>query len=830
MAALLLAVVAILFFVPDVFEGNVLQQHDTIQGIANGQEGKVYYETTGNTTRWTDSLFGGMPNFQIAPSYPANDMISWVGKVMTLGIPSPAGILFAMMLGFFIMGLCFGMKWYTAMFGAIGWGFSSYFVIIIGAGHIWKFMTLAYIPPTIGGMALCYKGRYLSGASLTALFATLQLQSNHPQMTYYFLFLVLFLIIAWFFMALKANNVKKWGIATGCVAVAGILAVGVNSASLYNSYEYAKETVRGKSTEIVDSSIANSPATGMDRDAITAWSYGVDETLTLLIPNVKGGATIKPVGGENYPLSVMDTEYANKVYLSPQESQIASSFNQYFGNQPMTNGPVYVGVIVLVLAVLAMFVVDKPELVPLKWALFAGMIVSVVLAWGDNCPFVTDLFIDYFPGYNKFRAVASMLVVAEFCIPFLAVLCLIQMTDTPDFLNRNHYTLTGVFGVAALICIFGWIFPEIFGSPFRVDEIRFFTENGILGNPDYANILNVISESRLSLVRADCLRSLIFILLGALVCWLYLSGKLKNKVVFVCMLTGLVLIDLYGVDKRYVNHDNFVVPAESQSALVMTPADEQILKDKSNYRVMDIDGFTSARSSYFHKTIGGYHAAKLTRYNDLLTHQISKSNMNVLNMLNAKYFISGGEVQQNPDAMGNAWFVNEVEYVDSPNEEMQSLDSLSIAFKAVADRKFSHVLGKAMPKSPKDTIYETSYAPDCLKYKYTSAKGGIAVFSEIYFPWGWEATVDGEPIEIGRVNYVLRALRLPAGSHEISFRFSPKSLKITNTIGIISAILIYVSCLGALVVVVLRFKRRDREYNDVEDSGVRSKSRSSEKS
>ncbi|MDE6218242.1 MAG: hypothetical protein K2F64_04490, partial [Muribaculaceae bacterium] len=417
MAALLLAVVAILFFSPDVFEGNVLQQHDTIQGIANGQEGKAYQEATGETTRWTDSLFGGMPNFQIAPSYPANDMLTWVGKVFTLGLPSPAGILFAMMAGFFIMGLCFRLKWPMALFGALAWGFSSYFIIIIGAGHIWKFITLAYIPPTIGAIYLCYRGKYLYGTALTALFGALQLQGNHPQMTYYFMFVVLFLIIAWLIDAIRKKEAMRWSKGTLCVLAAGLLALGVNSASLYNTLEYSKETVRGRATELTPAGGEAADAAGMDRDAITAWSYGVDETLTLLIPNVKGGATIKPVGGENQMLSMAQTPTVQNSYVSPEEMQFIGYFPQYFGNQPMTNGPVYVGAFVLLLAVLAMFVVDDQKWRATKWALFAAMILSVVLAWGHNLEPVTNFFIDYFPAYNKFRAVASMLVVLEFCVP-----------------------------------------------------------------------------------------------------------------------------------------------------------------------------------------------------------------------------------------------------------------------------------------------------------------------------------------------------------------------------------------------------------------------------
>lgn len=812
MAALLLAVVAILFFVPDVSEGNVLQQHDTVQGIANGQEGKAFTEATGETTRWTDSLFGGMPNFQIAPSYPANNLLEWINRVYTLFLPSPAGLLFAMMLGFFIMGLCFRLKWQAALFGAVAWGFSSYFIIIIGAGHIWKFITLSYIPPTIGAIYLCYRGKRLAGAALTALFGALQLQGNHPQMTYYFLFVVLFMMIAWLVGAIKKHEVGKWGVSTLCALAGGLLALGANSASLYNSYEYSKETVRGKATEIVKKGEA--PAPGMDYDAITAWSYGVDETLTLLIPNVKGGATIKPMGGQNALLSVADTDAVQNSYLSPEEVQFVSQFSQYFGNQPMTNGPVYVGAFVLLLAVLALFVVDDPKWVPMKWALFAAMIFSLVLAWGDNLAPVTRFFIEYFPFYNKFRAVASMLVVLEFCVPFLAVLCVMKIADTPDFLKRYGYTAACVTGVFVLICLVGAVSPGAFGSPFTSQEREYFAANGLTGDPAYSGVLAAISDARLSLVRADSLRSLGFIVLGTLIAFMYARGIVKNRNFLFLSLTAVVLIDLFTVNHRYVNHDNFVAPAESQSELAMTPADEEILKDKGNYRVLDADNFSGARSSYFHKTIGGYHAAKLTRYNDLLEHQImpalqqKKDNMQVINMLNAKYFIAGGKVVPNPDAFGNAWFAQRVDYVPDANAEMNALDTLDLRTAAVADARFKDVIGAGSAKQPGDTIYETSYAPNRLNYKYKSAGEGVAVFSEIFFPWGWSATVDGKPVEIGRVNYVLRAIRVPAGEHQIEFRFDPQSLKVTNVIAVTCVVITFLLCAAAIAFFFLKKRKK----------------------
>jgi len=805
LAVALLALTAFLFFCPDDIEGNVLQQHDIQQGIANGQEGKAFHEATGETTRWTNSLFGGMPNFQIAPSYPAGKAIGWIWNVYTLGLPSPANLLFAMMAGFFIMCLCFRFKWYNALFASIAWGFSSYFIIIIGAGHIWKFVTLAYIPPTIGGIALCYRGKYLPGAALAALFGALQLQSNHPQMSYYFLFVIFAMVVAWLCSAIREHRIRQWGMATACVIAAGILAVGANSASLYNSYEYSKETVRGRATDLTPPPGAETG--GMSRSAITAWSYGIDETMSLLIPNVKGGATIKPVAGESSLLSLADTGKADELSLAPEELQFLSQFPQYFGNQPMTNGPVYVGAFVLLLAILALFMVNTP----MKWALFAVSILAILLSWGHNFEAFTDFFIDNFPGYNKFRAVASILVIVEFTIPLLAIMAVRKMLETENYLQRFGMVFYTVFGLGAIVCFLGWVAPSMFGEPYSASEIQQLQQAGAFSNPQYYNILNAIRETRLSLVSTDSLRSLAFILLGALVIFLYLRGAVKNRAVFVCMLTAVMLIDLFSVGKRYVNSENFTRPALEDVTFNKTAADEAILKDTSNYRVYDVQGLYSARSSYFHKTIGGYHAAKLTRYNDLLDHQISKGNMGVINMLNTKYFLSGEQYEQNPGALGNAWLVDTISYVADADSEMAALDSLDTATAAVADAKFRETLGNAIPKSLGDTIYETSYAPNALTYSVNSAKGGIAVFSEIYFPWGWTATVDGKETQIGRVNYTLRALRVPAGRHEIRFSFDPKSVRVTNNISIASVSVIYILCAISLLLLALPAIRKRKE-------------------
>lgn len=805
LAALLLAVVAFMFFFPDAMEGRVLQQHDIQQGLANGHEGQVFKEATGESTRWTNSLFGGMPTFQIAPSYPANEFLSWIQSVFMLGLPSPANLLFGLMLGFFIMCLCMKMRWSEALFASLAWGFSSYFIIIIGAGHIWKFLTLCYIPPTIGGLVLIYRGKWLGGASLTALFSALQLMSNHPQMSYYFMFVMVFLVLAWLWIAIKEKTVGKWAISTCIALAAGLIGVAANSPSLYNSLEYSKETVRGRATDITE---PNAPAApGMDKDAITAWSYGIDETWSLLIPNVKGGATLKPMAGQNEIMSVADTDMGNS-YLSPDEMRFVSQFSQYFGDQPMTNGPVYVGAFVLLLAILGMLTVEGKWETPVKWALFASAILSILLSWGHNFSGLTYFMIDYFPGYNKFRTVSSILVILEFCIPLLAALCLRQIIRTDGYFTKNKWTVICVMGGGALVCLLGWIAPGIFGEPYSAQELDYLREAGVFGNPAYGNVMNAIESGRKGLVASDSLRSLMFIIAGSALFFLWAKRMITNSTIWVCSLAVLATLDLFSVDKRYVNSDNFLTAESDEAAFVPTEADKAILKDTGNYRVMDLAGFSSARSSYFHKTIGGYHAAKLTRYNDLITHQISKGNPYVLNMLNAKYFLTEDGYEVNSDAFGNAWLIDTLEYVATPKEEMDALTALTSRNKAVADRKFADVIGNPGAIAPGDTVYETSYAPNKLTYKAHLAKEGVAVFSEVYFPWGWEATVNGKAAPIGRVNYLLRAMRLPAGDSEIVMTFEPKSVKTADTISMTAVVLIYILCIAALGAVGYGIYRR----------------------
>ena len=812
LSVVIMAVVSLAYFYPDAMVGNVLRQNDTLQGAAIGHECAQYAEATGEVSRWTNSLFSGMPTFQISPSYESTGLISWIQGVYGLWLPSPANLLFMMMIGFFVLMLACRVRRDVALIGAIAYGFSTYFIILIGAGHIWKYLTLAFVPPTIAGMIWCYRGKYLWGGALAALFAMMQIASNHIQMTYYSAFLMFFIALGYLEKAIREKQIKQWGIATGSLAAAAVLAVAANSPNLYNTYKYSKESMRGGHSEMVTAADNNKNATngGLDKDYITAWSYGKSETLTLLVPNVKGGATLKPEKGQNNMLSLAQTAKAQEMYakgeISSEDFQYLSQFPQYFGDQPLTNGPVYVGAFIFVLFLIGCVIVKGQ----LKWALLGATLLSVMLAWGHNFMWFTDLFIDYFPMYNKFRTVSSILVIAEITIPLLAMLALNKILTEPEVLKRKAGIIVGIAGAGAAVCLLVGLFPSMI-DVFSEQENEQFVASGIAQQVPslYAAIIAV----RESLIAADAWRSLMVVVVGTGVLFVFYAGKVKTGIAAL-LLAVLTLFDLYSINKRYLNSDSFMTDVKSDApAFVARPVDTQILQDTAmNYRVYDRMHFMEAMPSYFHKAVGGYHAAKLTRYQDLIDYQIANGNMQVLNMLNTKYFImSDTEAQINPYAMGNAWFVDEVSYVDTPKEEMTFMDDFDPAVQAVADKRFEQVLGNAVPKAAGDTIFETSYAPNALTYSATSQHGGVAVFSEVYFPWGWHATIDGKEAEIGRVNYVLRALRIPAGHHMVKFVFNPESVTVTETIACISIVLIYLALIAALALGIVSAARSKQE-------------------
>ncbi|MDE5988034.1 MAG: YfhO family protein [Duncaniella sp.] len=831
---IVIAGIAFAFFYPDAAEGNQLRQHDMQQGAAIGQEAKAFTEATGEVSRWTNSLFSGMPNFQISPSYPSGRLFSWIGSVMSLGLPSPSSLIAMMMVGFFILLLVMKMRWYVALLGAIAYGFSSYFIIIIGAGHIWKFVTLAYIPPTIAGIILCYRGRYLAGGAMAALFAMMQIASNHVQMTYYFLFVIIGIVIATLVTALRSGTMRRWGIATGVLAVAAGLAVTANSPSLYLTYEYSKETMRGRHSELTQPSADPSNSTGgLDKDYITQYSYQPSETFSLLIPNIKGGASAKPEKGRMTPMGLSDLPDAKKMVaegkIDSMQEQYLSYMSQYFGDPEGTNGPVYVGALIFALFLLGCVIVRGP----MKWALLILTVFSIVLAWGRHAMIFTDIMLSIVPMYSKFRTVESILVIAEFTMPLLAAMALQQLVTDRDRLGTYRRPIIWCFGVTLAICAIAFIAPSMFGS-IITDNDRYIdnlitsqlTQQGYdsatarqfsLQNPA---IYSAVESLRHGLIATDAIRSFVITALGFVMIMLYMRRKISATVTMAAI--GVIILgDLYTVNKRYLSHESFVPRQLTVGApIAMTEADRVILQDTSmNYRVMDIPRFYSADPSYYHKMIGGYHAAKLTRYQDLIDRHLANfttgtendADWNVINMLNARYIVDmQGQPLRNPEALGNAWFVDRVSYVSDPDREMAALSAIDPATTAVADKKFEAALGASSPKTPGDTIIETSYAPNRLTYTASTARGGVAVFSEVYFPWGWKATVDGKEVPVSRVNYVLRAMPIPAGKHEIVMTFDPQSLHTTDTAATVAVILIYLAAIGAIVMAV-RGKRRDAD-------------------
>ena len=782
---LLFVVLSFIYFSPDVIEGKILFQHDTQQGLAIGHEAKVYAEQTGEMPRWTGSLFSGMPTFQIAPTYSSNAPLKGLQHVYNLWLVSPVSLLFIMMLGFYILLLALNVRWYLAAFGAVAYAFSSYFFIIIAAGHIWKFITLAYIPPTIAGIVLAYRGKYLLGGALAALFGALQIMSNHVQMSYYFLFVICAVVIAYGVEHYRSHTMPRFVKATGVLCVAAILAVGANASNLYHTYKYSKESMRGGHTELTSPGSDGSQQSaggGLDKDYITQWSYGKMETLTLLIPDSKGGA------------SGLLSENERAVQAAdPQIRPYLSQVDCYWGDQPFTAGPVYVGALVFFLFVLGCFIVRTP----LKWALLAVTVLTVMLSWGKNMMWLTDWFIDYFPMYNRFRTVSSILVVAEFCMPLLAVLALKKIFEDPSVLKREKVSFYISGGIVGGIALLAALVPGLFDSFLKDYELE------AVQQPGYGELFAGIAEARKAIFTADAWRSFFIVALGFVALWMWREKKLSATVTMV-VLAVILVGDMYPVNKRYLNSENFVTPARKTNPFPMTDADKYILQDKDmNYRVLNAAAgsslsasFNEPRTSYYHKSIGGYHAAKLRRYQDLIERQLVNANPAVLNMLNTRYIIQPLEdgretVVRNPGALGNAWFVSEVKWVDNADAEMEAITDFDPSFTAVADRKFEREIGtNVIPPVAGDTIYETGYKPDELTYRYHSQQGGLAVFSEIYFPWGWQVTVDGEPVEMGRVNYVLRAVNLPAGDHEVVFRFDPESVHTTEAIAYISLILI----------------------------------------
>ena len=841
LVVLLFAVIAFAYFFPADTEGRILYRHDSSAGRGSGQELTEYYQRTGERTRWTNSLFSGMPTYQMAPSYDSQQVLNEVGKFYHLWLPENVWYVFAYLLGFYILLRAFDFRRELAVLGSIIWAFSSYFFIIIAAGHIWKVIALAYLPPMIAGIVLAYRGKYVWGFVITALFTALEIQANHVQMTYYYLFIIAFMVLAYLWDAVRNHRLAQFGKATGVCFVAAALGVVINLSNLYHTWQYTQESMRGKS-ELVKKNSANQTSSGLDRDYITQWSYGIDETWTLLVPNTKGGASM--------PLA-MNEKAMEKA--DPQFYQIYQQLGQYWGNQPGTSGPVYVGAFVLMLFVLGLFIVKGP----MKWALFLATGLSILLSWGHNFMWFTDLFLDYVPMYAKFRTVASILVIAEFTIPLLAMLALKKIFDTPDFFTQKiriylgtskhpiiAHNTTNMFwlwvsfiatgGMALLFAIMPSIFFPDYVSASELEAMKQIPSEYL------GPLLSNLQEIRISIFTADCWRTFFVIVLGTAVLLLLRMKKIQPKYAVGAIIV-LCLVDMWQVNKRYLNDGMFVERSVRETPQQETATDRQIMQDKApDYRVLNLasNTFNENETSYYHKSIGGYHAAKLRRYQEMIDQYIGKEMRNmqgaivnaqgdmtrvagdsiypVLNMLNTKYVIlplQGGQTAPllNPYAFGNAWFVDRISYVDNANAEIDAVGKLNLRHEAVADSKFKDALGEPVAQQSNAVVTLKKYEPNELTYTVESQKGGIVVFSEVYYP-GWTATVDGTDTPVGRVNYILRAINVKPGKHTVVLTFKPASVKNTETAAYVAYLLLVLAIAAG---VFFEMKRRKNETNEL---------------
>lgn len=827
-AVVLFILIAFLYFQNPVQKHMVLDGVDNNASLGSNREMVQYRaDHNGERTRWTNTLFCGMPTYQMAPSYPSTETLSSIESIYQLGLPEVMAYIFMMLLGFYIMLRAFNFKVWMAALGAVLWAFSSYYFIIIAAGHIWKLLTLSFIPPTIAGMVLCYRGKYLWGAALTTLFTALQILSNHVQMTYYFLFLIALMAIGFLGESIKKEDTigkafAKWVKASMAFGIASLLGVSINASNLFHTWQYSKETMRAKS-ELTSATKdeANQTKDGLERDYITAWSYGGDELLTLMIPDAKGGYSA-PISMNQAVMQEADMELA--------QGGIYNAFPMYHGEQPMTSGPVYVGAIVVFLFFLGLFIVKGP----MTWCLLVATMLSLLLSLGRNLMPLTDLFLDYVPMYDKFRTPASILVVAEFTMPLLALMGLKKLFEEPEFLSSKSQFKLGrislgehsnmvyfllAFILTAGACLLFYVSPELMGSFTCSSDINMLEANQLPADSEFGSrILSSIAYLRKLMFQADAIRSFWFIVAGAATVYGFtrVMSKKEDKNTRVMLsaaatvvLLLLCLADMWNVNRRYLNDQNFKYKEEI-AELQPSPADQLIkeLDKDPYYRVLNttVSTFNDNTTSYFHYSIGGYHAAKLRRYQELIEAHIvpemgklgsaikgmDETNPNilltentdsifpVLNMLNMKWMIlrDNHVMRNNPN--GNAWFVNEVKYVNNADEELAALGNLNTRHQAVADKQFQAVLGEAKADSTASARL-TQYGANELGYEINSKQGGVLVLSDIYYP-GWTAMLDGKEVEIGRVNYVLRALHVEGGKHQLTLKFDPQSVHTTETI------------------------------------------------
>ena len=789
------ALITLVYFSP-IIQGKRLKQHDIEMYKGMSKEIVDFKAETGEQSLWTNSMFGGMPAWNISVPQSSN-LVTYVNKILTVGFPHPIGAVFIGMLGFFILLLVLDCKIWVSFIGALAYGFTSYTFIVIGAGHNSKAVAMAYMAPVIAGILLTYKGKYLWGAVLTAISLALEIRAGHLQITYYLLLIVVCILIAELVETIKEKKYLHFLKASGILAGVAVLAILTCTTTLYANYEFGKDTMRGK--PVLTKNVENQTK-GLDRDYVMQWSYGIGETWSLMIPNAKGGAS-DYIGNKNPALDKCDARF---------RSTIAQQ-NAYWGDQPGTSGPVYVGAIVCFLFVLGLFVVRGKY----KWMLLAATILSILLSWGKNFMGFTDFFLDYVPGYNKFRAVSMTLVIAEVCMPLLAFLALAEIFKNPESLKQNKKYLYISLGITGGLCILFYAMPQTFFSFLSQSEAMQFKQ--LQAGQDgaiYMTFANELEKVRVAIFRADVMRSFLYIYIAGIVVLLGISGKMNKKYMFP-VLAFLVIVDMFTIDKRYLNNSNFIDKRRADKPFVMSDVDKQILQDNTlDYRVINltVSTFNDASTSYFHKSVGGYHGAKLRRYQDIIDHYLSKRDVNyfkVLNMLNTKYIIypkdNSKMASRNYEAFGNAWIASDIKWVSTPNEEIDAIADTDVKNVAIVNNEFKNLVGDFNATPTEGTIQLVDYKPNELKYSFDSSKDELVVFSEIWTKKGWKMWIDGVESPLFRADYILRSAIIPAGQHEVVMRYEPSIWRIGNAIQLITSLLILA---GLVLICYYTIKRR----------------------
>ena len=785
LVSLLVFIIAALLYFHPVLKGEKLSQSDITQHIGMAKEVNDYRLTTGLEPYWAESAFSGMPTYQIGTYFP-HDYLTYLDRLIRF-LPRPADYLFLYFFGFYIMLLAFKVDWKLAIMGSLAFGFSTYLMIIFGAGHNAKAHAIAYMPLVLAGVIYVFKKKYLTGFTLTALATALEIKANHPQMTYYLLYAIFILGIIELIEAVKKKQITQFTSQSLIIITGMLLAVGVNSTRLMATKEYSDFSTRGNTALTINSDGTPKEVTsGLSKDYITQFSYGISETFNLLVPRYMGGGTV-----ERLDKTSNTYKYVSSIASPKQAEGFTKQVYTYWGDQLIVEAPAYVGAVIIFLFFLGLFLVKGK----FKYWLVASTVFSIIMSWGRNFEFLTNLFIDYVPLYNKFRAVSSFQVIAELCIPLLGILAIKEFIFTEISKKEKLEAIKKAFYVTSGLILIGLFYA-----------ISFSTFEGLrdANYSQYEGLLDAVISDRKSLLYNDSFRSLVLISVSFSILWLFLKQQI-NKIKVIIVFTLLILFDLVQVNLRYVNEDDFKQARKIDKPFTASNADLQILKDKTHYRVANFSGdpFQDGRTSYFHKSIGGYHAAKMGRYQDLIEFQLGKQNMQIFNMLNVKYFIipddnGKEEAQQNPNANGNAWFVNEIKYVQTANEEIKALDSLNT--KKIAILKDLNSYGfedsKKYNVDSLATIKLTKYSLNALSYESFSNQNEFAVFSEIYYKDGWNAYIDGELKPHLNVNYVLRGLEIPAGNHRIEFKFEPKVIQTGSTISLMSYVLLFLIPLG----------------------------------